>query len=64
MVVVPVDAEIYEAEDVGQEDRDDSMERFELRLMGHPEFENQDGDHDGDHGVGERFEPPRGHGSR
>jgi hypothetical protein len=61
-VVVPVDAEIHEAEDVGQEDRDDSTERFEIRsgaLSSRTEIVITMAIT-----ASVNAEPPRGHGSR
>src|SRR5665213_167638 len=57
MVVVPLDAEVDEAEDVRAERRPEHAQRGPVRAAGHTQLEHHDRDEDGDDAVTERFEP-------
>jgi hypothetical protein len=61
MVVVPVDAQIDEAEHIAQKHRRQGAEGGEGRAMGHFQFQHHDGDQDGDHPVAEGFQPALAH---
>jgi hypothetical protein len=58
MMVVPVNADINEAEDVAQENRNRGPKRFERRARRHPEVEDHDRDDDREDAVAESFETP------
>ena len=59
MVIVPVDAEIDEAEHVAQEHRDLwAPEASTLVAVRHLQLEHHDGDDDGNHTVAKRFDRP------
>ena len=57
MVVVPVDAEIDEAQQITQELRHQRFQRGEFDTVRHFQFQHHDGDDDGEHAVAEGFEP-------
>src|SRR6266571_6483445 len=57
VVVVPVDADIHEAQDVGEQGRSKRRERGEVRAVRRLQLQNHDRDDDSDHAVAERFEP-------
>ena len=65
MMVVPVDAEINEAQHVAQEHR---QQRFQARRgrrrVRHFHLQHHDGDDDGEHAVAERFQPVLFHESK
>ena len=62
-MVVPIDAEIHEAEDVGEEHRAERRERMQIRalVLGHSQLQNHDRDENRDHAVAERLEPAFAH---
>ena len=53
VVVVPVDADVDEAQDVGEEHRHQRQQRCEFRSMGHLHLQDDDRDDDGDHAITE-----------
>src|SRR6185312_3433867 len=55
-MVVPVDADIEEAEQVHQQGGYHGFERLEATAVGHFELQHHDGDDDGDHAVTECLE--------
>ena len=57
MVVAPVDAEKEKTQHVAHEGRDQRTQRGQLRAVGHGQFQNHDGDDDGDDAIAERFQP-------
>jgi hypothetical protein len=61
MVVHPVDADIGEAQDVGQEHRPQFAQRRKLIAMRNFHLQNHDGDDDGDHAIAECFQPALAH---
>src|SRR5690348_13677140 len=63
-MVVPVDAEVDEAQHVAQKDREHRTQRGERRVVRHVQLEHHDRDEDGDHAIAERFEPIRCHAGR
>src|SRR5258707_93241 len=64
MVVVPVDAEVHEAQDIGEEDRDLMPDRREVAPLRDVQLEDHDRDHDRDHAVAEGLEPVLFHAPR
>jgi hypothetical protein len=62
VVVVPVDAEVDEAEHVRQEHRGQRAQRVPVRAVRDLQLEDQDRDQDGDDAVTERLETPLAHG--
>jgi len=58
MMIVPVDADVNEAQDVAQKDRNRGPKRFERRPGRHPEVKDHDGDDDREDAVTEGFETP------
>src|SRR5207237_5344920 len=56
MVIAPVDAEEDEAENVGEEEREERLECAQISAVRHVQLEDHDGDEDGDHAVAEGFE--------
>src|SRR5450631_1639599 len=61
MVVAPVDADVDEAEQVGQELRGGAAKRLEGGLVRDLQLQNHDGDDDGEDAVAKRFEPTGSH---
>src|SRR5512135_997799 len=61
VVVVPVDADIDEAQHIAQENRDQRCERIDALAMRHLELQHHDGDDDGDHAIAECFESAFAH---
>src|SRR3954467_14079285 len=57
MVVVPVDAEVDEAEHIGGERRRERPQRRPVRAGRQAQLEHHDRDQDGDDAVAEGFEP-------
>src|SRR6266568_1927045 len=51
VVVVPVDADIHEAQDVGEQGRSKRRERGEVRAVRRLQLQNHDRDDDSDHAV-------------
>ena len=60
-MVVPVDAEHHEAEDVGQEDRQQRAKRGEIVAVRDLELQDHDRDQDGDDAVAEGLEARLAH---
>ena len=60
-MVVPVDREVREAQDVGQEDRPERHEGLERGAVRRHELQDHDRHHDRDHRIAERLEPAAGH---
>src|SRR5262245_58834447 len=56
MMIVPINAEVDEAEHVAQERRHDFDQRVKLCTVWRPELEHHDRDQNGDHGVADRLE--------
>src|ERR1700752_3853703 len=61
MVVVPVDADVSEAEHVTQEHRQERPNRVQRVAVRRPEFQHHDRDDDGDDAIAERLETAFGH---
>src|SRR6266567_7220657 len=61
VVVVPVDADIHEAQDVGEQGRSNRRECGEVRAVRRLQLQDHDRDDDSDHAVAERFEPALPH---
>src|ERR1700694_5735225 len=57
VVVVPVDADKHKTQQVAEKLRPQRPECRYGRLVRHPEFQDHDGDDDGEHAIAERFEP-------
>ena len=55
MVIVPIDAEVNEAEDVTHERRNQVHEFRPLGMMGRAQFQHHDGDEDGNDSVTKCF---------
>jgi hypothetical protein len=55
MVVVPVNAHVYKAQDIAQEHRDQGCKSLEVLTPRHLQLENHDGDDDRNHGITEQF---------
>jgi len=62
VVVIPVDADVDEAEEVAEEDGKQAGEGGEVGSAGDLEFEHHDGDDDGEDTVTEGFEAVFRHG--
>jgi hypothetical protein len=62
VMVVPVDAEVHEAQQVGEKRRHDRPQGMNSAPVGHVEFKHHDRDEDRDHAVAECLEPALGHG--
>ena len=56
VMIVPVDAQVDEAQHVSQKHRHEGPERFPVGPMRDPQFQHHDRDQDRDHAVAERFE--------
>lgn len=56
VVIVPVDADVEEAEDVAKEDREDCRKSCPVGTFGDVELKHHDRDDDGEDSVGESFE--------
>src|SRR4051794_1101910 len=61
MMVVPVDAEVHEAQQVRQKDRHERAERSEGIAARRAQSEHRNRDHDRDDGITECLEPSRRH---
>src|SRR5882757_7903462 len=61
MMVVPIDAEVNKAENVGQEHRQDWSKRCEIGTVRHLHFQHHNRDDDGDNAVAECLKPVRFH---
>ena len=61
LMVVPVDADVDEAQYIAQQDRQYRQQRFGRIPMRHLQFEHHDGDDDRDHAVTERLQPALTH---
>src|SRR5512146_1617852 len=61
VVVVPIDANVNEAQHVAQEYRDQWHESIDALAAGHLQLQHHAGDDDGDHAIAERFEPAFAH---
>ena len=62
VVIVPVDAQVDEAQNVAQEDGNQRRESLGTRAVRHFQLQHHDGDEDGDHAITERFESILSHG--
>ena len=56
VVVVPVDAQVDEAQHVAQEHRQQRAQVGEIVAVRHLQLQHHDGDDDGEHAVAERLE--------
>jgi hypothetical protein len=61
VVIVPIDADVDEAQDVTENDRPVAEQRVPARVVRRLEFQHHDRDDHGDHPVGESFESPLFH---
>src|SRR5436309_4628099 len=61
VMVVPVDPQVDEAEDVGEEDRHERREGAHVVAVRDLQLQHQDGDEDGDDAVAEGLHPCRVH---
>ena len=61
VVVVPVDAQVHEAQHVAQEERRERTQRIEVGPVRDPQLEHHDRDDDGDDAVAEGFHASLGH---
>ena len=61
MVVVPINADVGEAQNVAQEHRQQRLQRCPVRPLRHFHFQHHNGDDDGDDAVAEGFEAIRFH---
>ena len=57
VMVVPVDADVDEAQHVAQEHREQRLQRGQIGAVRHLQFQHHDGDDDGEHAVAEGFQP-------
>src|SRR5437667_8258009 len=55
VMIVPIDADIYEAQHISQQRRNDWAKRSPVRAMGDFQFQNHDRDYDRNHAIAERF---------
>src|SRR5450631_3901672 len=62
VVVVPVDADVDEAEDVAEHYRQDRLQGGKIAAGGHFHLQDHDGDDDGQHAVAEGFQSVCSHG--
>ncbi|HWX27017.1 MAG TPA: hypothetical protein VNZ53_06210 [Steroidobacteraceae bacterium] len=56
VVIVPIDADVDEAQYVTQEVGDQGCERIDVGAARHLELQHHDGDDDGDDAIAEGFE--------
>ena len=61
VVVVPINADVNEAQDVAQENWPELEKRCQIFTMGNFEFQHHDGNDDRDHPIRKRFDPPLAH---
>jgi hypothetical protein len=61
VMVVPEDADIHEAEEIGEQDGQAGEQRSQRGFMRRLDFQHHDGDDDRHHAIGERLEPVRFH---
>ena len=64
MMIVPVDAEIDEAQDIVQENGNNRLKRRPIRAVRDFQFQHHDRDDDREHAVAERFNPVTFHGKK
>ena len=57
MMVVPVDTDVNKAQHIAEEDGQQIAQVFQFHAMRDLEFQNHDGDDDGDHTIAECFQP-------
>src|SRR5262245_20247865 len=56
VMVVPVDADVHEAQDVTEKLRDELLERLARRIVRSLQFEHHNRDDDGEHAIAEGFQ--------
>jgi len=61
VVVIPEDADIDVAQHIGREYRHAFVKRRRVGAVRHFHFQHHDGDDDGDHAIGKRFQPSLRH---
>ena len=61
MVVIPIDGDDDEAQDVGEEDRQQGIERAQVGAVWHSQLQHHDGDEDRDHSIAEGVESLTAH---
>src|SRR5258706_16464068 len=61
VVVIPIDAEVHEAQHVAHEYGKERAQVGEVGPVRHAQLEDHDRDDDGEHAIAERFEPSLPH---
>jgi hypothetical protein len=61
VVVIPIDAEVDEAQNIAQKYRNQWHQSLDALTVGHLHFQYHDGDDDGDHAITKRFKPILSH---
>src|SRR6187399_891130 len=61
VMVIPVDAEVHEAQNISQEDWEERLQRVQRRALRNLEFENHDRDQDRHHAITECLETSASH---
>jgi hypothetical protein len=61
VVVIPIDADIDEAQNLAQENRDERLQNRKVSAMRRLHFQHHDRDDDGDHTIAESLKPTLSH---